>query len=554
MNVASIPHDIRPDFDERLRFIVPGTNKILVRGKLARQSLPKTESDGSSIANSLHPSGHFHLLSDQDLMELRQIVEIVSSRQEEVIRQWYQLYLVHFGDSRSLAVDELAGIFTPVLGCDAILVKGKVDAYGARVIRVGQSLVERHVPLEEAITLVHLFKNSAQALFLQNPPSAEHFHAILDKLSHVWILRLVSAYFRSHTATEGERMAALQGEEAHLPSTSRSLFHGLVGATAPMRLLYDRIEGASATRGNLLIVGETGTGKELVARAIHQCGPSEGRPFVALNCAALPKDLIESELFGYKRGAFSGATTEYIGLFRAADGGTLFLDEITEMTAGTQSKLLRAIQERAIRPVGSMREIPIDARIIASTNRDPKEAVAEGHLREDLYYRLQAAVLSVPPLRERRNDIPLLAEHFITVFNQRLGRNVGGIEEQASEALTNHPWPGNVRELSNVIEGALTFSKNLVIELEDLPRAILAGPSESPGWKSPTNRMPFATFAETERDLILRALHSAGGNKVAAAARLRISRKKLYAKINKYRIAEPLTESSARPPGRMCQS
>ena len=193
----------------------------------------------------------------------------------------------------------------------------------------------------------------------------------------------------------------------------------MVGASAAMRQLYDRVEAAGVTRGTILIVGESGTGKELVAHAIHECGPQPGAPFVALNCAAIPKDLIESELFGYKRGAFSGANAEYLGLFRAADGGTLFLDEVTEMSADTQSKLLRAIQERAVRPVGSTREISVDVRLIASTNRDPQEAVKAGRLRDDLYYRLQAGVIQIPPLRERLEDVALLAEHFIELFNAR---------------------------------------------------------------------------------------------------------------------------------------
>jgi transcriptional regulator with PAS, ATPase and Fis domain len=256
-----------------------------------------------------------------------------------------------------------------------------------------------------------------------------------------------------------------------LPPTHR--FHGLVGATAAMRQLYQRIEAAAATKSNLLIVGESGTGIELVARAIHECGPRRERPFVALNCAALPQDLIESELFGFKRGAFSGATVEHLGLFRAAEGGTLLLDEITEMSAETQSKLLRAIQERAIRPIGSIREEPVDVRVLSSTNRDPRRAVAEGDLREDLYYRLQACLLTLPPLRDRREDIPLLVDHFIAVFNEELGRNFEGIEPQALDAMLKHPWPGNVHELCSAIEGAFTSGAGPLIKLSDLPPAVV---------------------------------------------------------------------------------
>src|SRR5215472_815723 len=219
---------------------------------------------------------------------------------------------------------------------------------------------------------------------------------------------LADTYFRSKSAVSGERIKALEREAAALPHDRRNHFRGLVGSSAAMRQLYERVDAAANTRGTILIVGESGTGKELVARAIHEGGSNLNAAFIALNCAALPKDLIESELFGYKRGAFSGANTEYIGLIRAAEGGTLFLDEVTEMSPDTQSKLLRAVQEHAVRPVGATREVPVDVRLVASTNRDPEGAVRAHFLREDLYYRLQANVLQVPPLRERLDDVPLL--------------------------------------------------------------------------------------------------------------------------------------------------
>ncbi|MFZ0890425.1 MAG: sigma 54-interacting transcriptional regulator, partial [Candidatus Binataceae bacterium] len=314
-------------------------------------------------------------------------------------------------------------------------------------------------------------------------------------------------------------------------------YRGLVGASPAMRQLYERIEAAADTRGTILIVGESGSGKELVARAIHEAGQNPNSPFVALNCAAIPKDLIESELFGYKRGAFSGANAEYLGLFRAAEGGTLFLDEVTEMSPETQSKLLRALQERTVRPVGSTKEVAVDVRMIASTNRDPHEAMESGQLRQDLYYRLQANILRVPPLREHAEDVPLLVEYFITLFNEKLKPKVTlrGVEEAAMEAMQRYPWPGNVRELSNAIEGTFTFSHSPVMRLSDLPPAISdsrQGAAAAPIAAPQTG--PVGTFAEAERDLISRALESTGGNKVAAAKLLRISRKKLYAKILKY--------------------
>ncbi len=487
----------------------------------------------------------FHLLSDRDLEELRPIFEAMLKRRHEVVRHWCSLYVIHFGDSRALSQAEFMRIFESVLEHNqAALLRGDLHEYVAQMNRLGESLAAHRMPLEEAIASFQFLKDSARSVFPEDPALFQRIDLIFDKLSQVRIMPLVSAYFRSDAAVAGERIAAFEREVAHLPTAARTRFQGLVGASDGMRQLYQRIEAAGPTRGDLLIVGESGTGKELVARAIHKCGLCSERPFVALTCASLPRDLIESELFGYRHRAFSGST-EYLGAFRAAEGGTLFLDEITEMTAETQSKLLRTMRERAVRPVDSTHEQPVEVRIIASTNRDPKAAVAAGHLRDDLHHRLQASALTVAPLRERREDIPLLVEHFIAVFNQNLGCNIAGIEPEALDAILNHSWPGNVRELSNAIEKAFTFGKSPLIELQDLPPAIVASVGthgEAPRWegRAGTAQIPLTTFAETERDLIARALQSNRGNKVHAAKQLQISRKKLYAKIAKYGLfAEP---------------
>ena len=503
-------------------------------------SIPDFQWFGVPVAQGAPFPRHFHLLSDQDLDELRPISEIIVRRRSEIVRDWYQQYVLHFDDSRSLSHGDFERIFENALQhTQAAIVAGDIDKYAAEVSQLGELLAEQRMPLSEVIASLQLFRNSVWRVFPDEQRAQAQLAMAFDKLSHVQIILLVSAYFRSDAATAGEKSAALEREAAYLPAAEKARFQGLVGATAAMRQLYQRIEAAAATRGNLLIVGESGTGKELVARAVHKCGARADRPFVALNCAALPKDLIESELFGYKRGAFSGATTESLGLFRAADGGTLFLDEITEMSADTQCKLLRAIQERAIRPVGSTREQPVDVRIIASTNRDPQAAVADGQLRQDLYYRLQAALIAVPPLRERPEDIQLLVDHFIRMFNQNLGRTFAGIEQEALDALLEYEWPGNVRELSNVVEGAFTFGKGHLIALEDLPPTLTANgdaDTKAPVWVAGASRPEgsVATFAETERELIERALHNNGGNKVRTAEQLKISRKKLYAKITKY--------------------
>jgi two-component system, NtrC family, response regulator AtoC len=496
-----------------------------------------------------HPR-HFHLLWDEDLDDLQEIFKAIRDRRSEVVAYWYQLYTLHFGDARTLSEAEFSRIFeSALLRNKNDLLEKNMDRYGEDVRGLGVNLAERGVPLQEIIASLHLFEEAAQQVFPLGPAVSMETYAKFDKLSHIRIILLVDAYFRVLSAATGIRIKQLENETARLPPDERSRYRGIVGGSSTMRELYRRIEAAGKTRGTVLIVGESGTGKELVARALHDTGANHEAPFIGFNCAAIPKDLIESELFGYKRGAFSGANTEYLGLFRAAEGGTLFLDEITEMAAETQSKLLRAIQERAVRPVGSTREIPVNVRLVASTNRDPEEAVNSHVLRQDLYYRLQANVLRVPPLRERLEDVPLLVEYFIALFNDRLGRSLvtEGIDPKALETLVRYEWPGNVRELSNAIEGAMTFGTEPLIRLEDLPSSITGvetlNPASSPVLPPPQPSAGVGTFAEIERDLILRALETCEWNKVHAAALLKISRKRLYAKINKYEL-EQLGERS----------
>jgi transcriptional regulator with PAS, ATPase and Fis domain len=476
---------------------------------------------------------YFHLLWDYELEELRGVFEALKARREEVLAHWHHLYVLHFGDTRTLAESEFMEIFGEELDTTTeALLASDIQTFTAHVRRIGERLSERRVPFSEVIVSIHLFEESASTVFPSGSPPT--IYQSFDKLSHCRMIVLTSAYFRAQTALAGTRIQELEREAAQLPPGQRSRFHGLVGASPVMRRLYERIEAAGRTRGTVLVVGESGTGKELVARAIHECGPRPSAPFVALNCAALPKDLIESELFGYKRGAFSGANTEYLGLFRAAEGGTLFLDEITEMSAETQSKLLRALQERTVRPVGSTREVPVDVRLIASTNRDPEQAVETGQLRQDLYYRLQASVLHVPPLRERPGDVARLVAHFIDYFNEKLQRPipVTGIEEDAMEAMKRYSWPGNVRELSNAIESAFTFGRSAIIGLADLPPSI-SGQAGEMNLRQ-VSQSGVSSYVDAERDLIVRALEMTDWNKARAARLLKISRKKLYARIAKY--------------------
>ncbi|RME74472.1 MAG: sigma-54-dependent Fis family transcriptional regulator [Planctomycetota bacterium] len=342
-----------------------------------------------------------------------------------------------------------------------------------------------------------------------------------------------------------ERVRRLQNELESLRSEleGRFGFEAIVAESEGMRLALRRAAAAARTRSNVLLVGETGTGKEVVARAIHHAGPRARAPFVAINCAALPREIMESELFGHARGAFTGALTDKRGLFRAAHGGTLLLDEITEMPVETQAKLLRALETGCVRPIGTEREQPVDVRVIAATNRDPQQAVEQGRLRADLYYRLGVIVIELPPLRERPEDIEPLALRAIAELGARLERRVRGIRPEALEALRRHRWPGNVRELRNVIESALVLAPGPWIELADLPPsvAVAAGTAASDGAAQAleTNEIaPLdATLKAVERRMILRALACAGGNKSRAAEMLGISRKRIYRKLEEYGMA-----------------
>ena len=501
------------------------------------------------LVNVVQPPRHYHLLWDEELEALQPVLGLVYEHLTEIVEHWYRLYVLHFGDARSLSEQAFRDLFHDALSRNTRdLLDRDMDRYAVDTMKTGDLLCERNVPFAELIASLHLYEESAYTVFPKDLPLK--IYTAFDKLSHIKMILLADAYFRSKSASASARMHALERHSNLASREQRTAFRGLIGASGTMLTLYERIEAAGRTRGTILIVGESGTGKELVARAIHECGATPTASFVALNCAAIPKDLIESELFGYRKGAFSGANTDYLGLFRAAEGGTLFLDEVTEMAPETQSKLLRAVQERSVRPVGWTQEVPVNVRLIASTNRDPEQAVRNGNLRQDLYYRLQAGVLNVPTLRERHEDIPQLVEHFIQLFNDRLQPRipVHGIEDAALATINAHSWPGNVRELSNAIEGAFTFGRSPMIRQQDLPAdlgdARLEGPSQGSdgSFQRTASTVQIGTFAEAERELIERALKSTDGNKVAAAALLRISRKKLYAKIEKYKIA-PASEN-----------
>ena len=492
--------------------------------------------------NSLSAGGLWFLW-EEDLRALRPFMDALAPRIGDVISHWYQLYTIYFKEPRSFSQSEFSATFEPILTkTTEALIEGNRDLWADHTHKLGEFLAERGVPFVEVIPSMHLYWESVMTVLSRVIEPTIPMRRAFSKLSHVRMIMLAETYFKYWTAHNEARLVSLEQEAAESISTRRrKSFHGLIGASESMRELYVRIEAASRARGTILIYGESGTGKELIARAIHECAGDVLAPFVAVNCAALPKELIESELFGYKRGAFSGAIHDHVGLLPAANGGTLFLDEITEMALETQSKLLRVLQERTIRPVGSTSEIGLDLRFLATTNRDPAEAVRSGRLREDLYYRLQTLVLHVPPLRDRREDIPLLVQHFMLVFNNKAGeRKKLGVKESALEALKKHSWAGNVRELSNTIERAFTFGTSDWISLSDLE--LKENTYDVTQHQDAEAIRPslavVGRIEDLERDFVLRALEKTGGNKSRAASLLGITRKRLYGKMENFGLRE----------------
>ncbi len=305
---------------------------------------------------------------------------------------------------------------------------------------------------------------------------------------------------------------------------------GLIGNSPPMRQLMARLERISRYRANVLLLGESGTGKELIARALHARGPRGAQPFVPLNCASLGRDLLENELFGHERGAFTGAHERKLGLFELADGGTLFLDEIAEMDLSTQAKLLRVLERSEFRRVGGTEKVKVDLSLIAATNRSLPDAIAAGRFREDLYYRLKVVTVVVPSLRDRREDIPALVEHFVADFNRRNGQRITGLSPAALQRLLDHSWPGNVRELKNTVESAAVLANSNTVGPENLElgRTVPVSPAGE-GILIPLD----ATLAEAERLIIATQLRRSR-TRAEAAARLGVGLRTLYNKLRQY--------------------
>jgi transcriptional regulator with GAF, ATPase, and Fis domain len=360
---------------------------------------------------------------------------------------------------------------------------------------------------------------------------------------------VVLALQHQRLAEEQRRLEAVEGKarrlEARLESLRESLderygFDRIIGRSPALREALSRAAKVAPTETTVLVTGESGTGKEIVARAIHQASARADGPFLAVNCAALPEALLESELFGHERGAFTGADRQKPGRFELAAGGTLFLDEVAEMTPPVQAKLLRVLQEREFQRVGGTVTLRTDARVIAATNRDLEHAVASGRLREDLFYRLNVFTVHLPPLRERGDDVLLLADHFVRTLGFRMGKGEAGLSRDAREALLAHRWPGNIRELQNAVERALIVSDGGLIttaELGIVTRAHPASPAADGSIRSPSNLPPAVSLAESERRMVSEALAKARGNKSRAAKALGLTRAQLYTRMKRFGLS-----------------
>jgi two-component system, repressor protein LuxO len=403
-------------------------------------------------------------------------------------------------------------------------------------------IVERYPDLSVALVSAHGTIPKAVAAikhgavnFIQKPVSPEQLESTIRGAVELWRLKREVHELRRKLEPTPE-------------------FHGMIGQSEVMLNLYNLIENSLArTMAPVMITGESGTGKELVARSIHECGPRSRRPFVAINCAAIPRDLLESELFGHEKGAFTGAIDRHVGCFERADKGTLFLDEICEMDPGLQAKLLRVIQEQAFYRIGGTQQIHVSVRILSATNKDPLEMVRLGKFREDLFYRLNVLPIHLPPLRERREDIPAIANSYLLEFADQNHKALRGFDREAQFALENYGWSGNVRELRNAIEQIVVMNDGEKVTLEMLPPKIKTAVAPPPADPSPETASPGAPqgpqsvprardelrpFWQIERDAIQRALDLCEGNVQEVARRMEISAATLYRKIEKYGLVK----------------
>jgi two-component system response regulator PilR (NtrC family) len=378
-------------------------------------------------------------------------------------------------------------------------------------------LITAHSSLENAIAAMRLGAYD----FVSKPFQAAELVALVAKALEKQAIVVENQRLRAQVVEAGTR--------------------DLVGRSSALRRVMDLVERIAPTRTTVLITGESGTGKERVARAIHRMSERADGPFLVVNCGALPEALMESELFGHEKGAFTGAQSRHRGLFREADGGTILLDEVGELPAALQVKLLRVLQERVVRPVGATQETAVDVRVLSATNRDIEADVASGKFRSDLYYRLNVIRIELPPLRERREDVPLLAERFVRQFASEMGKDITGFTPDALRALQTYEFPGNVRELENVIERAVALAGARVIGLGDLPRELsgITGAPTPALWELPQEGTRLdEVLTEIERRLILDALARTGGVRTRAAALLGVTFRSLRYRLKKHGLGD----------------
>src|SRR5499427_5542405 len=454
-------------------------------------------------------------------MSLKRKKRVLAIDDEPAMTEWLKILLEHAGYEVRTALigtrgEELFRTWRP----EAVITDMMLpDVDGIELVRKFKQLE----PEAEVIVITGQgnIPRSVEAVkagafdFLEKPVDAER---LLDKLE--------KAIKQKALIDENEQLKARLQD--------RYKFQNVIGKSKKMQELFELIESVAASEANILIQGENGTGKELIANAIHYNSKRSKGPFIKINCAAIPKDLIESELFGYKKGAFTGAQTDKEGLFEMAEGGSLLLDEIGEMPPYLQTKLLRVLQEREYRPIGSDRVVRVDFRLICATNIDLDAALRDGKLREDLYFRINTITLRVPALRERTEDIPLLCEHFLEKYKTRHQRNVKSIAPAAYHVLIRHRWPGNVRELENVIERGVLVAKAQEINVGDLPESLRTENATTTEFVIPPHR----TLAEIEKMAILQTLQRTNWNKQEAAQILGLYRPTLYSKMKKHEIQD----------------
>ena len=425
------------------------------------------------------------------------------------LRRHYHVFLADSGESalEFLAVQPVDVVLTDLRmpGMDGITLLKRVLA------RSPQPIVLLLTAYGNVETAVEAMKHGAHD-FLTKPVNLDHLELVLQRAL---------------------RSRRIEGEHAELKKQveARPRVENMIGASEAMESVLETLRQVAPTRATVLILGESGTGKELVARALHGMSPRAKAPFVAVHCAALAENLLESELFGHEKGAFTGATERRKGRFELADGGTLFLDEIGEISPATQVKILRVLEERKFERVGGQETIEVDVRLIAATNRDLKAMVAAGTFREDLFYRLNVVELRLPPLRERSGDIPLLINHYLERLARENNRSTPLVTPEALEALCAYAWPGNIRELRNVIERMIVMTRGEKLGLRDVPAAIRAGGG---GLKPSGGEPATLSLDQAEKRMIQDALKLHEGNRTAAARQLGISRRTLHRKLNEY--------------------